>query len=69
MRASGAIVKFEGGQLETVNSPVFLSGVTKRTPHPAPEIGAHTREVLHELGYGDNEIESMIKDGAVKAMT
>ncbi len=68
MRASGAIVKFEGGQLETVNSPVFLSGVTKRTPHPAPEIGAHTREVLRELGYGDSEIESMIKDGAVKAM-
>ena len=68
MRASGAIVKFAGGQLETVNSPIFLSGVTKQIPRPAPAIGAHTHEVLHELGYGESEIEAMIKDGAVRAL-
>ena len=68
MRASGAIIKFDGGQLETVNSPVFVSGVAKQSPRPAPEVGAHTREVLHELGYGESEIESMIEGGVVMAV-
>ena len=67
MRASGAIVKMQGGKLETVNSPVFISGVEKQTPRMAPALGEHTREVLHEVGYADPEIESMIKSGAVTA--
>jgi len=67
MRASGAIIKVHGGKLETVNSPVFITGVEKQTPRMAPALGEHTREVLHELGYADREIESMIKSGAVTA--
>jgi crotonobetainyl-CoA:carnitine CoA-transferase CaiB-like acyl-CoA transferase len=68
MRDSGAIIKFDNDSLETVNSPVFVSGVAKRTPSPAPEVGAHTRDVLRELGYGDSDIDTMIKDGAIMAI-
>ena len=68
MRDSGAIVKFNNDSLETVNSPVFVSGVAKRTPSPAPDVGAHTRAVLRELGYGDSDIDTMIKNGAVMAV-
>ncbi|MGH7839638.1 MAG: CoA transferase, partial [Candidatus Binataceae bacterium] len=65
MRASGAIVKMNGEKLETVNSPVFISGVEKEAPRMAPALGEHTREVLLELGYADREIDAMINSGAI----
>jgi formyl-CoA transferase len=67
MRAANALVEtdFPGlGSLETVNSPVFVAGVEKRKPTSAPEVGAHTREVLLELGYSGDEIDAIIRDSA-----
>jgi crotonobetainyl-CoA:carnitine CoA-transferase CaiB-like acyl-CoA transferase len=63
LRAANAVVKFDypaANGLETVNSPVFVSGVEKRKPTAAPEVGEHTREVLQQLGYAPHEIESII---------
>jgi crotonobetainyl-CoA:carnitine CoA-transferase CaiB-like acyl-CoA transferase len=34
---------------------------------PAPRLGEHTRQVLAEVGYGDAEIETMLKAGAVRS--
>jgi crotonobetainyl-CoA:carnitine CoA-transferase CaiB-like acyl-CoA transferase len=67
MRDAGAIVEFEEcgyGELETVNSPIFVSGAMKRRPSAAPDIGQHTREVLGELGYGEDEIEAIMSKPA-----
>jgi len=53
MRAAEAFIKMDypgAGVLETVNSPVFVDGSVKRKPTAAAEVGAHTREVLQELG-------------------
>ncbi len=66
MRASGAFVDLDypdAGTIQTINSPVFMTGVEKRPPAAAPDIGAHTREVLRELGYGDDAIDAMIRRG------
>ena len=66
-RDCGAIVDLdlpEGG-IRTINSPVFVSGETKRAPTKAPEIGAHTREVMRELGYEDDAIDAMAKSGTI----
>ena len=64
MRASGAFVDIdypEHGKVGTVDSPVFVEGSEKRTPEPAPEVGAHTREVLRTLGYSNAAIEDMLR--------
>lgn len=47
--ASGALVSFEGGERRTVDSPLFVSGLTKRTPTPAPAVGQDTERVLAEF--------------------
>jgi crotonobetainyl-CoA:carnitine CoA-transferase CaiB-like acyl-CoA transferase len=68
VRDSGAFVDLAlpGGEtIQTINSPLFVSGAEKRAPAPAPEIGAHTREVMRELGYGDEAIDAMAKNGTV----
>jgi len=64
MRAAQAIIGLDhprAGHIETVNSPVFVSGESKRRPSAAPEVGAHTREILEELGYGGAEIEALLR--------
>jgi crotonobetainyl-CoA:carnitine CoA-transferase CaiB-like acyl-CoA transferase len=66
MRAAGAFVELDypgHGTIETINSPMFVSGTEKRKPTAAPEVGAHTREVLREVGYTDDAIDAMVRRG------
>jgi crotonobetainyl-CoA:carnitine CoA-transferase CaiB-like acyl-CoA transferase len=66
MRAAGAIVEMnypDHGKLETITSPVFIAGSEKRTPEPAPEVGAHTRDTLRGLGYNDDAIDALFRRG------
>jgi crotonobetainyl-CoA:carnitine CoA-transferase CaiB-like acyl-CoA transferase len=70
MRAAGAIVEMDypgHSRLETVNSPLFVAGSEKRKPTAAPEVGAHTREVLREAGFSDADIATMIERGVAGA--
>jgi crotonobetainyl-CoA:carnitine CoA-transferase CaiB-like acyl-CoA transferase len=67
MRAAQAIIGLEhpqAGPIETVNSPVFISGESKRKPSAAPEIGAHTREILEGLGYSGAKLEALMRSAA-----
>jgi len=48
------------GKIVTVKSPIFFSGKPAPTRFRAPQLGEHTREVLIELGYSDQEIEDLI---------
>jgi formyl-CoA transferase len=52
-----------GGFL-TVGNPIKLSA-SPTTITPSPLLGQHREEILRELGYGDEEIRALAKDGAI----
>ena len=52
------------GKHFTVGNPIKLSA-SRTTITPAPLLGQHREELLKELGYGDDDIQSLAKDGAI----
>jgi crotonobetainyl-CoA:carnitine CoA-transferase CaiB-like acyl-CoA transferase len=51
--------------LRTTAFPVNFSATpADETRRHAPRLGEHTRELLAELGYADERIESMLASGA-----
>jgi formyl-CoA transferase len=52
------------GKHFTVGNPIKLSA-SRTTISPAPLLGQHREEILKELGYGDDDIQTLAKDGAI----
>lgn len=48
-----------------VNLPLEFERFSPEEKTPAPYLGAHTTELLDELGYTDDEIEALLESGAV----
>jgi formyl-CoA transferase len=68
MIANGVFPAIDGDPdgRRTIDSPIHFDGVTKRPPGRAPEIGEHSVEILTELGYGAERIESLCGSGVVR---
>ena len=67
LRARDMIVEVEHpvrGKYLTVGNPIKLSA-SATTITPSPLLGQHREEVLKQLGYDDDEIERLAKDGAI----
>jgi crotonobetainyl-CoA:carnitine CoA-transferase CaiB-like acyl-CoA transferase len=55
------------GAVKTIGCPVKFTETPSAVHSAAPVYAQHTREVLAEFGYGADEIESLVADGAVIA--
>ena len=56
MRTTEAIVPFENDTMQTINSPLWVSGAAKIPPRRPPALGEHSDEVLRAAGYDEIEI-------------
>lgn len=55
------------GDMQTIGLPVKFSVTPGAVLHAAPLFGQHTREILREHGYPEDEIDRLLDAGAVAA--
>jgi crotonobetainyl-CoA:carnitine CoA-transferase CaiB-like acyl-CoA transferase len=68
LRVNEIVVPLEGagGNLSsTISSPIQVHGVAKVPARRAPELGEHNDEILKDLGFNANTIDSLRASGAV----
>lgn len=61
-------VEFASGNVDIMpTSPIEMQSAQVPSTRPAPEVGAHTAEVLRALGYSEEQVQAMIATGAAVA--
>ena len=65
--AAGCFVETKdawGGSFPAPATPIRFPGLPVEPGGPAPRAGQHTREVLLEAGFGSDEVDALLRDGA-----
>jgi crotonobetainyl-CoA:carnitine CoA-transferase CaiB-like acyl-CoA transferase len=68
LRRNDIVVPLEGagGNLEfTISSPLQVHDIAKVPARRAPELGEHSEEILEQLGFNAQEIDSLRISGTV----
>jgi len=68
LNANGMVIEIEhapAGKLRLPGTPVRLHGTPPVARKPAPDLGAHTVELLRELGYDEAALGALRQDGAI----
>jgi crotonobetainyl-CoA:carnitine CoA-transferase CaiB-like acyl-CoA transferase len=55
----------ELGPVRLLGAPVKLSRTPAEPTRPAPALGEHSEAVLHEAGFGEEEVAALLESGAV----
>jgi crotonobetainyl-CoA:carnitine CoA-transferase CaiB-like acyl-CoA transferase len=55
----------EAGATRAIGCPIHFSATPAQITRPAPLLGQHTREILLEHGFRDNEIDELCAQGIV----
>ena len=69
VQAREMLVDLEDPQLGTLHNigiPVKLSETPGNIRRRAPELGEHSREVLSESGFSEQEIEELVRAGIIQ---
>ena len=57
---AGMLLEYDDGSGQrTIDSPLFVEGAAKQQPRQAPEVGADSAKILHELGYDETGIQRL----------
>jgi formyl-CoA transferase len=67
VEAEGLVADIEHpviGPYRALGAPIRFSGTPATTTRPSPAFAADTAAVLHELGFTDDEIDWLARDGA-----
>jgi crotonobetainyl-CoA:carnitine CoA-transferase CaiB-like acyl-CoA transferase len=68
LRASGGLAEIhlpDGRPAWTPVLPISIDGARLDNRRDPPQVGEHTREVLAEIGYGEEEVSSLAQAGTV----
>ena len=55
------------GKIKFVKNPINRDGKFPEVRSPSPDMGQHTRDIMAELGYVNDEVEGLISSGAIVA--
>jgi len=61
------LVHPQAGATKAIGCPVHFSATPTDLSRPAPLLGEHTREVLREYGYAEEEIDDLSAEGVIDA--
>ena len=60
------LVHPQAGPTKALGCPIHFSETPTEITRPAPMLGEHTREVLREHGYADDDIDAFVAGGVVE---
>lgn len=65
MKDNDVLVPFEGEDILTINSPIWVEGSQKTKPRLPPGLGEHSDEILREAGFTAGDIGKLRASGTV----
>ena len=60
------LVHSQAGPTKALGCPIHFSATPTAITRPAPMLGEHTREVLREHGYSDDDVDALAVEGVVE---